>query len=371
MIKRWDIFCRVIDNYGDIGICWRLSQQLAHEHGIRVRLWVNDLAVAKKLIPKLDVKRKTQIVHGVKICHWQKPFPLTKPADVVIEAFACELPHNYLSAMAKTKPVWLNLEYLSAENWVTGAHLKQSPHPKLPLNKYFFFPGFNEKTGGLIRESILIQERDNFQQSKNAQSAFWKELGITPDTSLKISLFYYPHAPIEGLLEAISNSGYKTTIFLPDSSAHSANLFSRFKASNSASGNLALKALPFLSQKDYDHLLWACDINFVRGEDSWIRALWAAKPFVWQPYQQSENTHMEKLNAFLGMYTAGLENDARQVLQETHQIWNSGEFSKADWLAFLDILPALQKHASEISSKLANEPDLAAKLVIFCKNLLK
>ncbi len=38
-----DIFCAVVDNYGDIGVCWRLARQLAHEHGMTVRLWVDDL----------------------------------------------------------------------------------------------------------------------------------------------------------------------------------------------------------------------------------------------------------------------------------------------------------------------------------------
>ena len=39
----WDIFCTVIDNYGDIGICWRLARQLRVDDGQRVRLWVDDL----------------------------------------------------------------------------------------------------------------------------------------------------------------------------------------------------------------------------------------------------------------------------------------------------------------------------------------
>ncbi|MBY0444112.1 MAG: elongation factor P maturation arginine rhamnosyltransferase EarP, partial [Burkholderiales bacterium] len=38
---RWDIFCRVIDNYGDIGVCWRLARQLSFEHGFAVRLMVD------------------------------------------------------------------------------------------------------------------------------------------------------------------------------------------------------------------------------------------------------------------------------------------------------------------------------------------
>ena len=25
----WDLFCRVIDNHGDLGVCWRLARDLA------------------------------------------------------------------------------------------------------------------------------------------------------------------------------------------------------------------------------------------------------------------------------------------------------------------------------------------------------
>src|SRR5664279_2251760 len=128
-MQRWDIFCRIVDNYGDIGVCWRLSRQLAQEHGLAVRLWVDDPAVAKRLIAHLDISLENQTIAGVEICHWQNSFKDTQVADVVIEAFACELPTNYLAAMVKTQPVWLNLEYLSAEQWMAESHLLASPHP--------------------------------------------------------------------------------------------------------------------------------------------------------------------------------------------------------------------------------------------------
>ena len=52
---QWDVFCAVVDNYGDIGVCWRLSRQLAAEHGIAVRLWVDDLKPFARLCPAVDV----------------------------------------------------------------------------------------------------------------------------------------------------------------------------------------------------------------------------------------------------------------------------------------------------------------------------
>jgi hypothetical protein len=48
-MKSWDIFCRVIDNYGDIGVCWRLARQLANEYPYQIRLWVDELAALKMI----------------------------------------------------------------------------------------------------------------------------------------------------------------------------------------------------------------------------------------------------------------------------------------------------------------------------------
>src|SRR5674476_149292 len=121
---RCDIFCNVIDNYGDIGVCWRLARQLASEHGLAVRLWVDDLGSLVKLCPEADATLDSQRCRGVEVGLWSKNFPGVQPADLVIEAFACKLPDSYIEAMAvqAQQPAWVNLEYLSAEDWVGGCH---------------------------------------------------------------------------------------------------------------------------------------------------------------------------------------------------------------------------------------------------------
>lgn len=363
--QQWDIFCRIVDNYGDIGVCWRLAQQLLHEYGLSVRLWVDDLAVARRLISGIDLYQEKQTVDGVELCHWHQYFNDNKVAQVVIEAFACELPEPYLSAMAETKPIWLNLEYLSAESWAADAHLLASPHPTLPLTKYFFFPGFEAKSGGLIREQNLLEKRDAFLHSSQAQSVFWGKFGLEDNSSLKISLFCYPHAPLQGLLQAITGGTRAAVIYVSDNA-----LLDAIGTIESKS-NLTLQVLPFLAQDDYDQLLWACDINFVRGEDSWIRALWAGKSMLWQPYRQAEDAHLLKLQAFLDAYSVGLPDDSNEVLRACHLHWCDGSFSNADWQSLLSHIDVLQKHALQQSAQLANQPDLAAKLVIFCENLSK
>ena len=159
----WDLFCSVVDNYGDIGVTWRLSRQLAAEHGLPVRLWVDDLNAFQHIRPEIDPALSEQLLAGVTIRHWTTPMAEATPGDVVIEALACNLPTEFIERMAARQPppVWLNLEYLSAEDWVNGVHGLPSPHPRLPLIKHFFMPGYTAGTGGLPRESWLSAERED------------------------------------------------------------------------------------------------------------------------------------------------------------------------------------------------------------------
>lgn len=369
--QRWDIFCQVVDNFGDIGVCWRLARQLAAEHGIAVRLWLDDLASLQRLQPEVDPAQDTQRCRGVEIRRWTALFPDTVPAEVVIEAFACELPQNYLAAMADLprKPVWINLEYLSAEAWVEGCHGLPSPHPRLPLVKYFFFPGFTPATGGLLREHDLLRQCAAAQQ---APQQLRMALGSPqPDSEeTLVSLFCYDSAPLAELLRAWEKHATPVRCLVPEGkplalvAAHYGNTL---RAGHSLrQGNLTLQALPFLPQPDYDRLLWPCDFNFVRGEDSFVRAQWAARPFIWHIYPQQEAAHLAKLDAFLDRYCAGLEPQAASVLRAFHHGWNTQ--AALPWHDLWCQRGVLQAHAEAWQRQLAAHADLAAKLVIFCKN---
>jgi len=197
-----DIFCNVIDNYGDIGVSWRLARQLANEFGVTVRLWVDDLASFAKLCPDADAALDNQTCRGVEIRQWRNVFPEVLPAALLIEAFGCKMPATYLAAMAQQDdpPVWINLEYLSAEDWVEGCH--KLPSPKPPLTRYFFFPGFTKKTGGLLLERDLLARRDAFLGDTAQQQAFWGVIGMEVPAAgtLKISLFSYEKCGAVGLV---------------------------------------------------------------------------------------------------------------------------------------------------------------------------
>jgi uncharacterized repeat protein (TIGR03837 family) len=125
--------------------------------------------------------------------------------------------------------------------------------------------------------------------------------------------------------------------------------------------------LPFLSQADYDALLRDCDLNFVRGEDSWVRAIWAGKPFIWQPYFQDENAHIKKLDAFLDLFYANFEK--KEVACETHRYWAAGHMPNHIWQSYIDNLLAIQTFIYQQTNQLAKQADLASKLVIFCNKI--
>ncbi|MGB3288764.1 MAG: elongation factor P maturation arginine rhamnosyltransferase EarP, partial [Burkholderiaceae bacterium] len=159
----FDIFCRVVDNYGDIGVCWRLSRQLAAQLGQGcVRLWVDDLGSFARIEPGVDPQAGRQTVKGVDIVHWTQQPPPLAPHDVVIEAFACDPPADFIERMVGCDSLWINLEYLSAEAWVESCHALPSPQAN-GLRKAFFFPGFTPGTGGLLREPGLLARRDAWQ----------------------------------------------------------------------------------------------------------------------------------------------------------------------------------------------------------------
>ena len=370
-MKTWDIFCRVIDNFGDIGVCWRLARQLVAEHNQSVRLWVDDLDSLVRIWPETQQQDQQQIA-GVEVCRWSTKFAGDlQVADIVIEAFACDIPSIYIGEMAKRKrdgitPVWINLDYLSAERWVEDCHRMPSTHPTTGLRKTFFFPGFTPRTGGLLRERSLIDARNGFQARSWLDS-----IGVLPQPdTLLISLFAYENSAIASLLQAWINSTKPVHCLIPSgkilTSVNEALRQQLDAGSTFQQGNLCLQVIPFLTQTEYDKLLWACDINFVRGEDSFVRAQWAAKPMFWHIYPQEEDAHITKLNAFLDIYTEQAPTALSSALHQSWLAWNQGGEIEIQWRQLMLELAEWQQHSRTWCDSLLQQPDLASQLVAFC-----
>ncbi|MFX1678738.1 elongation factor P maturation arginine rhamnosyltransferase EarP [Mitsuaria sp. CC2] len=342
----WDIFCRVIDNYGDLGVCLRLARDLAGR-GAQVRLWSDDLSPLSWMQPTP--------VEGLACLPWADS-ARAAPGDVVVETFGCDLPEAFIAAMAAgaVKPAWINLEYLSAESYVERSHGLKSPQfsgPAAGLEKRFFYPGFNERTGGLLREPGLIRAIDGHDGA-----AWLADHGWAPVAGERVlSLFAYPHAPLASFLEALGPGWL--LLLCPGAPQQELPPLLR-------TGQRAI-ALPHLSQADYDRLLWSCDLNLVRGEDSFVRAQWAGRPMLWQIYFQDDGAHGPKLEAFLARSMAEAPAPLRAHWHALSLAWNGLAPWNSQAAQALRDLTTAAPHARAWRAELAALPDLTARLQAF------
>ncbi len=311
--RLWDIFCTVIDNYGDLGVCWRLSRQLLAQ-GQSVRLWVDDASALDWMAPDAHALPHLQVLPWAAA---SQSAVLTNmyPADVWIEAFGCTLPEAFVAHGVAThpqQPAWINLEYLSAEDWAPLTHGLPSlvmSGPAKGWTKRFFYPGFTADTGGLLRETDLLERQKRFDR------AAWREQhapNLAPG-GLLISLFCYEPAALPQLLAQLVGTPHHLLV------TPGRPLAAVQQALTGMAEQPSWSALPYTDQEGFDEMLWACDLNFVRGEDSLVRALWADQPFIWHIYPQGDNAHHAKLEAFL----EGIQ--APQSLRRAHRVWNGIE----------------------------------------------
>lgn len=360
----WDIFCKVIDNFGDIGVCWRLCTDLA-SRGYRIRLWVDDPSALEWMAPGG--------CEGVEIIHWLEPsacaLALKQIADlalpqVLIEAFGCEpeasylelIQQKYIAQPTQNLPIWINLEYLSAEKYVENCHGLSSPtsqYPILSQKKYFYYPGYTAKTGGLIRDPLQHEALLQFNQHDWLKQ---HQIEIAPQPEhILVSLFCYDQAPIKPLLDFLIQRNSPSTLLVTDcvGVAGLKQMLELFYQNKTHL--LQIHYLPKMSQKDYSCLLHCCDLNIVRGEDSATQALWAKAPFIWQLYPQEDAYHLEKLSAFLNLFQmpASITNwfyDLNGASQKQLQAPNLKEWGQ---------------HFDKMRTQLLEQNDLCSQLLSF------
>jgi len=360
---RWDIFCRVIDNYGDIGVCWRLAADLA-QRGAQVRLWVDDASALAWMAPEALAGDWP----GVHVLPWHdaidsRVLGSLAPADVWVEAFGCEIPPPFLShrltqpLITGASPVWINLEYLSAESFAERSHGLASPVLQgmaRGQTKFFFYPGFTAASGGLLREPDLWSRQENFNRS-----AWLAEQGIRWQGEHLVSLFCYEPPALPSLLAQWRQDPQPTLLLVTPGRAAAAmrDALSAIGPAASMGDALQIVELAPMRQTDFDRLLWACDLNLVRGEDSVVRALWAGKPFIWQIYPQHDDAHHAKLRAFLDVLGAPAS------LRQTHLVWNG---------IVDDALPQMSEAIAPWAAwtlrtreQLRTQDDLATRLEVF------
>lgn len=309
--------------------------------------------------------------------------PTFQVGDVVIEAFGCALPNAFQARMADGPvPVWINLEYLSAEAYVARSHGLASPvmhGPARGATKWFFFPGFTPNTGGLLRELDLFEaptpasaptdptprntRKHPTQQATFDRTTWLAELpldkALAPHERL-ISLFCYEPVALTTLLNQLSQADEPTRLLVTQGRPCAAVEVATqsLNMAITGSGQLHISPLPYFNQADFDRLLWSCNLNFVRGEDSLVRALWAGQPFVWQLYPQDDGAHHDKLRAF------DMAMEMPAGLRKFHALWNGLETGPLPVLS-RTTLEDWRRWSHQVRQRLYDQSDLTTQLLSF------
>jgi uncharacterized repeat protein (TIGR03837 family) len=364
-VHTWDIFCQVIDNFGDVGVCWRLSADLA-ARGHTVRLWLDDPQALRWMAPGAMEGSWP----GITVRPWHAAsdgaaLSALGPAHVWVESFGCQLPPAFVAARAQASfhqaPVWINLEYLSAEAYAERCHGLPSPlmsGPAKGWTKYFFYPGFTPGTGGLLREPGLIDPRSS--AAPVGRRAWLQSRGVEDRGETLVSLFCYASAPVDLLLAQLASLN-KPVHLLVTAGQAARSVEQALALKHQGANPLRITYVPLLPQTEFDALLCACDLNFVRGEDSLVRALWAGRPFIWQIYPQDDGAHRAKLQAFLETL------DAPAQVRAWHAQWNW----LAPWDARLALPLPLHPTDSPASHAQAQEAGLARDWLRWARALPK
>lgn len=367
---RFEIFCDPIDNYGDVGFCWRLARELVDRFNCSVVFRTRDVDLACKFAQNSEEIKETIFISG-----WDESKNDEKPpADFLLAGFSCALPESTISRiMVKDKkPILINIEYLSAENWVESFHGKPSIDNIEGMKIFFYFPGFTEKTGGLLREKSVFQSGDN---NRSREKYFSGKFHFFENSDkFTIFIFSYEAPWIKNLLNLWIKSNKPVRLVVIDKKIIkniSCVIGLDFNEQGSYQfGNLEIVVLPFLSHFDFDVLLNISDFNIVRGEDSLVRALWAMKPFLWDIYKQENDDHLNKLFSFNEILTKKWPHRIAEIYFDLSLRWNTGKFSQKDWVELVKEIDLFKYNIENYVEKLKNQEDMATSLMKFCHSVV-
>ncbi len=370
--KSADIFCAVIDNFGDAGVCWRLAKRFT-ALGLKVRLIIDRPDVLQKLVPSLTLAGSEGEADGIAVVDWHalEKEAAPAPADIVIETFACRLPESFEKAIAKrveendNPPFYFNLDYLSAEKWVDGWHDIWGMHPTLPIKKLWFFPGFADQTGGVLIEDGYSAREAAFLESE--KQSFLESLGA--DSALQTVFFFaYPANAVDRMAEALASlpAGEPINLLAAPGEAGVA-LAKRLAGMGERASHIRTLCAPFLPQADFDKLMWACDFVVVRGEDSFVRAQLAGKPMLWSTYPVEDRTHRIKLDAWLERISPFIEaeggGELRLLFAKASRDWLEGTLESADFMRLFEQKNVLGKGMMRWRETLFARGDLARRML--------
>ncbi len=381
-----DILCKVVDNYGDAGLVWRLARAIGHAFcnkldpsaRLELRILCDDLTVLKQLGAAEGELERMQL----RLFDWQTEHAHFDecPADFVIETFGCKYPAWYEALLYdphNDRPrKLLNLEYLTAETWAEDYHLLASPSRIERLKKTFFMPGFRKSLGGLIFDRDYLAKHNYWADLSKAERALARiqlmtRCGIAPlEQSLSADVFWlfvfsYTHDYTALLAELVS---WEQAVVVVLAAGQGSDSFLSAMPAQGAD-KIHCFCLPFVPQQLFDELILAADFNLVRGEESMSRAALAGKPFLWHCYPLVDDQHLNKVAALADQIAK--QSDGAEELDCLKKLWlsfnrqqdrqeNSEDFGILSQ-NYATLLPLFERFAQN----LLENGDCATKLVDF------
>jgi len=373
------ILCKVVDNYGDIGVVYRLAKAMSEaEPRARLILLVDDLAAFRSLCPAVDPGLDEQEIRGWKVLRWDRPwrgFLLERPR-LVIEAFSCGRPDWFEDILFDPADPGLrhivDLEHLTAEDYAAELHRMPSITRSSLVKKWFFMPGFGAQTGGLVIDRDFVRSRLLFCGAalrEEERKVLLSALGL-PDGAAAawISVFSYER-DFKRIVADLAAYHRERPLRVFAASGKSQACF--HSAWESAGRPFPADFPPFLPQEAWDRLLMACDFSIVRGEESFSRLALSGHPFLWQAYPQAEAHQLVKVRAFLARIRPYFPQAAYAALEELFIAFNDRLCDDTEsrgaesLLPVLRSLPALEPGFSAFGAELMEYGDLAASLMTF------
>ncbi len=360
------ILCKVVDNFGDIGVCYRLASRLKQlEPSNTISLVVAGLDSFHNINNQIDENKPFQNVDGLDIYDWNNAevcTPAFSEADgsrlsVILECFQCGRP-DWMEAILfkdasgkgglnRTVQI-IMIDYLTAEKYAEDFHCLQSLTRSAKVQKVNFMPGFTSATGGLIIDDA------------------WAEL-LERNEHGPILFFMYDNEWLP-LAEALRDSG-KTVLVGQGKGRNS------FVEACSRAEMRDVEILPFMNQNEWDDMMKSCSALFIRGEESLSRACLSGIPFVWQAYPQTEEYQLVKMEALLNVMKPFFEDDDWEFI---HKLWldfnlpsaerNEYNFGK-ECLEFLTGLEAYEYGFRDFAASLRKNCDLCSNLMTFIRKI--
>lgn len=389
-MRKMDIFCQVIDNFGDVGVVYRLANQLKGRYKIRV--FIDCLRELVLLNPRVNMEKDIQLVEGIEFITYdylKKKWESINPHEIIIEAFGCEIHQGYYTKAKENSRLLINLEYLSSEEWTLGFHGVESLIGAKTLKKFFYIPGLLSGSGGVLFDREKLERMKNIspQERERLLDYYLKNFPRELREGKKIGTVFSYEKNFEKLLETLSCQEGETILLLMGEKTQNSvreilkkireerfegeleerNNIIRYK-------NIFIECYPFIPQEEYDELILLTDFNFVRGEDSFVRAVLSGVPFLWHIYFQEEGVHMEKLRGFLlaleeyiqknsqGEYIEIFKKYEKLMCEYNERSGNNLESTSEDYGSFFQNIEEIGKMLRQYSDYIVKNHDLIAKL---------